>query len=321
MNEFIQLQDQITKEFKTVDSANQANHFKSKFIGKNGILTELLNQLKHLDAESKKKHGYEINKLKNLVTSLYSSFNENLDQSESIQTDYSIPVYVNKGSLHPLTLAIKQIHEIMQNFGFMYELGPSVEDTYYNFDALNIDHNHPSRDAKETFFTANNVLRTHTTAVQIRALESQKYTNNFRVYSIGDVYRRDDDATHLPMFHQIEGFVIDEEASIATLKYFLLNFLRKFFENDNISIRLRPGYFPFTEPSVEVDVKFENGKWLEILGAGIIRKNILSSYGHKNGFAFGIGLERITMIKFGINNMRNFVTNDYPWLQNYSSRR
>jgi len=148
-------------------------------------------------------------------------------------------------------------------------------------------------------------------------LESGKYKDNFRIYSIGDVYRRDDDSTHLPMFHQIEGFIVDEHASISTLKGFLLDFLSKFFEKDDVAIQLRPGYFPFTEPSMEVDVKFGNGKWLEILGAGMIRNDIMQKNGFKKGFAFGIGLERIVMIKFGIDEIHDLVSSNFPWLKKY----
>ncbi|QEK38542.1 phenylalanine--tRNA ligase subunit alpha [Candidatus Cytomitobacter primus] len=323
-NEINSIKQNIEEEISSCKDMKGLILVKSKFIGKEGILNAYLKKyLKNseLSNENKKSIGFEINQLKDFFNLFYrkkiSAFQNK--QIPTDQIDYSIPVSSAIGNLHPLSLSKEYIHKIMQEMGFIYEDGPSIEKEYYNFDALNISKNHPARNEKDTFFINDDVLRTHTTAVQIRALESQKYVDEFRIYSIGDVYRRDDDSTHLPMFHQIEGFIIDNSASISTLKGFLLDFLKKFFEKDDVEIRLRPGYFPFTEPSVEVDVKFENGKWLEILGAGMIRKNILSKYGYKKGFAFGIGLERITMIKFGITNIHDLTDNHYPWLKQYGN--
>ncbi len=315
---FNSLRDEIKNKIESSKNTKELNDAKSYFMGKNGVLTLHMKSLSSLKDVNKKEFGSNINKLKEEFFKLYAVKMSGFENKSNSDKDYTIPAYSQIGRLHPLTLAKEQIHIIMQKMGFHQEIGPSIESEYYNFDALNIHKNHPSRNDRDTFFVKDKLMRTHTTAVQIRALESGKHKDPFRIYSIGDVYRRDDDSTHLPMFHQIEGFVIDPNASIASLKGFLLNFLKKFFNRDDVDIRLRPGYFPFTEPSVEVDVKFDNGKWLEILGAGMIRKNILDKYGYKKGFAFGIGLERVAMIKFGLNNIRNFVENDYPWLKMHS---
>ncbi|QEK37976.1 phenylalanine--tRNA ligase subunit alpha [Candidatus Cytomitobacter indipagum] len=319
------IQLDITEHINQCNDIKDLNLAKSHFVGKDGIITTILRQCMKdpdINGEDKKIVGKKINDLKDFFSNLYKEkINEmqNLAQSAE-QVDFTIPVYSNIGKMHPLSLAKEQIHKIMQEMGFCHEKGPSIESEYYNFEALNIEKNHPARNEKDTFFVEENVLRTHTTSVQIRALESGKYKDNFRIYSIGDVYRRDDDSTHLPMFHQIEGFIVDDNASVSTLKGFLLDFLKKFFEKDDVEIQLRPGYFPFTEPSVEVDVKFDNGKWLEILGAGMIRKNILQKNGYKKGFAFGIGLERIAMIKFGISEIHDLVDNNLPWLKKYGSK-
>ncbi len=314
------LKSKIEEKLSFVKDQTQLLEVKSFFVGKDGLITSYVKQLSSMSNEEKKKFGSLINDIK---VDFFKLYKDKLDHFQSNQNksdcDYTAPINSQIGKMHPLSLAKEQVHIIMQEMGFNHEEGPSIESEYYNFDALNIGKDHPSRNAKDTFFVEKKVLRTHTTAVQIRALESGKYTDPFRIYSIGDVYRRDDDSTHLPMFHQIEGFIVEDSASVATLKGFLLNFLKKFFQRDDIEIRLRPGYFPFTEPSVEVDVKFENGKWLEILGAGMIRKNILKKYNYKKGFAFGIGLERITMIKFRLSNMHDLVENNYPWLCNYGS--
>lgn len=324
--QFEQIRLDILDCVEQAQDANSLNVIKSKFIGREGVLTLLLKQHMqdaNLDIENKKIVGQRINQLKDFFNEQYRvKLIELQNQIASAeQIDFTIPVYPNIGRIHPMSIAKQQIHRIMQEMGFVYEQGPSIESEYYNFDALNISKTHPSRNEKDTFFIKENhinkVLRTHTTPVQIRALESGKYKDNFRIYSIGDVYRRDDDSTHLPMFHQIEGFIVDEHASISTLKGFLLDFLSKFFEKDDVAIQLRPGYFPFTEPSMEVDVKFGNGKWLEILGAGMIRNDIMQKNGFKKGFAFGIGLERIVMIKFGIDEIHDLVSSNFPWLKKY----
>ncbi len=313
---------------KEVNTLEKLEKIKIDFLGKKGIFTSEISKLKNLSKEEKITNAKELNALKNKFLEFYEKYKDELDSNKKptpTKSDITLPVYDEVGKIHPLRSCRSRAIKIMKDLGFEFEDGPSVENCYYNFDALNIPKDHPSRNERDTFYIKEsadskekrNILRTHTTAVQIRALESGKYSDNFKVFSIGDVYRRDDDTTHLPMFHQIEGFVVSEEASLATLKHFLLSFLKMFFEKEDLEIRFRPGFFPFTEPSVEVDIKFKSGNWLELLGAGMIRKNIMEKYNMKKGFAFGIGLERITMIKLGLNNMNDFVKNDLYWLKTY----
>ena len=225
----------------------------------------------------------------------------------------------NKGTLHPISITIKKIESIFNSIGFSSADGPEIEDDYHNFTALNIPESHPARAMHDTFYLNKEyVLRTHTSSVQIRYMENNPPP--LRIISPGRVYRVDSDATHSPMFHQIEGLWIDKKISFANLKWVTQSFLQKFFENDKLKIRFRPSFFPFTEPSAEIDMEW-NGGWLEIGGCGMVHPNVLSQAGIDHdlfqGFAFGLGVERLAMLKYGINDLRPFFNHDIRFLNQF----
>ena len=224
------------------------------------------------------------------------------------------------GSVHPVTQVMERISGFFTRAGFNVERGPEVEDDYHNFEALNIPSHHPARAMHDTFyFDAHHLLRTHTSSVQIRTMESQDLP--IRIICPGRVYRCDSDQTHSPMFHQVEGLVIAKDASFAELKGLIVQFLNVFFEKE-LTVRFRPSYFPFTEPSAEVDIMDERGRWLEVLGCGMVHPNVLSSCGidpnEYKGFAFGLGVERFAMLRYDVNDLRLFFQNDVRFLQQFA---
>lgn len=236
--------------------------------------------------------------------------------------DVTLPAARRQGSFHPISHVIRTLRSIMHRQNFVEESGPSIESSFYNFTMLNIPEGHPARECHDTFLlNSGKLLRSHVSAVQARVLESGKYPPPFGVFSIGAAYRRDDDPTHLPMFNQIECFMVDKGITFAHLKGHLDVFLSSFFYPKKPIIRLRPSYFPFTEPSVEVDIRY-NDSWLEVLGAGMIRKNILDGCGYTacTGFAFGGGIERLSMIKYGIKNMSHFYENRLDFLSKFNNK-
>ncbi|MFD2166824.1 phenylalanine--tRNA ligase subunit alpha [Thalassotalea euphylliae] len=296
------------------------------FLGKKGQFTELMKGLSQLPKEEKPKAGQVINQAKQQVQKLLTERGEFL-RAEEIKAklaaesiDVTLPGNTSEiGGLHPVTRTIERIESFFSELGFEVKAGPEVEDDFHNFDALNIPEHHPARQDHDTFyFNPKLVLRTQTSGVQIRTMEAEKPP--LRIISPGRVYRNDYDQTHTPMFHQVEGLLVDKDVSFTHLKGILHDFLHNFFEED-LEIRFRPSYFPFTEPSAEVDVMGKNGKWLEVLGCGMVHPNVLKSVGidpeEYTGFAFGMGVERLTMLRYGVNDLRSFFENDLRLLKQF----
>ena len=224
----------------------------------------------------------------------------------------------NAGTLHPLTHSLADISGILESFGYEMWTGPEIEDDWHNFTALNTPVYHPARDMQDTFFLPNgNVMRTQTSAIQIRSME--KKGAPIKMFGIGATYRKEIDATHSPMFHQIEGLYIDKDITMSNLIGDVQEFLKRFFEMDNVELRIRPSYFPFTEPSIEIDMKWNGNKWLELMGSGMVHPNVLSNCGinpdEYQGFAFGFGWDRLAMLKYGLNDIRKFYDGDVRWLE------
>ena len=233
------------------------------------------------------------------------------------------PRHHNNGSYHPISLIIKKIENIFLEYGFDIHDGPEIETEHYNFESLNIAKNHPARDMHDTFyFDSQLLLRTHTSSVQIHAMETSSAP--FRVLAPGRVYRCDSDPTHSPMFHQIEGLCVDTDITFSNLKWILNNFIKEFFNSKSIKTRFRPSYFPFTEPSAEMDIMF-NGKWLEVLGCGMVHPNVLKNVNINpkkySGFAFGLGIERFAMLAYQIKDLRIFFENDINFLEQFKNIR
>ena len=296
-----------------------------RYLGKKGELTDLLKALGKLPAEHRPAAGAEINIAKQLVQDLLQIRKESLDNaainlrlaSETI--DVTLPGRgVDVGGLHPVTMVLQRIEQFFRGVGYDVVEGPEIEDDYHNFEALNIPQHHPARAMHDTFyFNPTLLLRTHTSPVQVRTMENRKPP--FRIICPGRVYRVDSDLTHTPMFHQVEGLLIDKESSFADLKGTIVEFLQVFFEKD-LQVRFRPSYFPFTEPSAEVDVFF-NGRWIEWGGCGMVNHKVLDACGvdtkKYSGFAFGMGLERTLMVKHGITDMHDIVEGDLRFTRQF----
>ncbi|MCV2885182.1 phenylalanine--tRNA ligase subunit alpha [Aestuariibacter sp. AA17] len=296
------------------------------FMGKKGQLTDLLKGLGKLSAEERPAEGQKINQAKGQIQQLIQARGEFLRDQElnaklaSETIDVTLPGRgTSVGGLHPVTRTINRIESFFSELGFSVKSGPEVEDGFHNFDALNIPDNHPARADHDTFyFNPDVMLRTQTSGVQIRTMEVEKPP--LRIISPGRVYRNDYDQTHTPMFHQVEGLMVDKNVSFTELKGILHDFLNNFFEED-LKVRFRPSYFPFTEPSAEVDVMGKNGKWLEVLGCGMVHPNVLRAVNidpeEYTGFAFGMGVERLTMLRYGVNDLRAFFENDLRFLKQF----
>ena len=304
-------------KFKEADSQDSLNSLKIEYLGKKGVLSSLVSQLSNASAERKPKLGKSINEFKSLIEESISSSLEKIEQSaldeqlskEAI--DVTLPLKSDIGSYHPVTLIAQEISNYFKNKGYVLREGPEIESEYFNFSALNIPENHPARDMHDTFyFEDGNLLRTHTSPVQIRSMELE--SPPLKILCPGKVFRCDSDQTHTPMFHQVEGLVVDKDINFAHLKNEILEFVESFFK-DNPKVRFRPSYFPFTEPSVEVDIQGENG-WLEIMGCGMVHPNVLKNVGLNpqvySGFAFGMGIERMTMLRYQISDIRMLFEND-----------
>jgi phenylalanyl-tRNA synthetase alpha chain len=297
-----------------------------QYLGKKGELTIQLQNLGKLPPEERREAGQEINKAKGAVQQAIVARKDALQAAELEQKlaaetiDVTLPGRrIENGGLHPVTRTIERIENFFGELGFTVQSGPEVEDDFHNFDALNIADDHPARTDHDTFFfNPKLMLRTHTSGVQIRTLEENQPP--LRFIAPGRVYRNDYDQTHTPMFHQVEGMLIDENVNFGHLKGILNDFLTNFFEEE-LEVRFRPSYFPFTEPSAEVDVKRKDGKWLEILGCGMVHPNVLRAVGidpeKYSGFAFGIGIERLTMLRYGVNDLRAFFENDLRFLKQF----
>ena len=308
------------------------------FLGKKGELTNLLKGLGKLSKEERPIMGEAINEAKFKIQNLIDSRKEELEEVAlqkrilEERIDVTLPGRnIEKGGLHPITQTLHHIQNIFAKAGFEIEIGPEIEDDFHNFSALNIPEHHPARAMHDTFyFDANTVLRTHTSPVQIRTLQRQKPP--VRVIAPGKVYRCDSDVTHTPMFHQVEGLIVDKEASFAQLKGLLIDFLRAYFEKDDLKVRFRPSYFPFTEPSAEADIECvicggdgcrvcKKSGWLEVLGCGVVHPNVLSAVkidpNEFSGLAFGMGVERLAMLRYSVNDLRLFFENDIRFLNQF----
>ncbi len=313
----------------TVAELEQA---KSRFLGKSGALTELLKGLGKLPPEEKPKAGAAINEAKARVEELLAARRDailaaELDQRLAAESvDVTLPGRRQSGGgLHPISRAQERIEFLFASMGFSVADGPEIENDFYNFTALRMFPDHPSRSMQDTFYVADSdkVLRTHTSPVQIRYMQSHEPP--IRIICPGRVYRVDHDATHSPMFHQIEGLWVDEGVSLADLKGTVTQFCRAFFERDDIAIRFRPSYFPFVEPGVEIDMEWERKdgevKYLEIGGAGVVHPDVLRNGNidpeRYSGFAFGMGLDRLAMLKYGVNDLRLFFDNDLKFLRQF----
>ena len=333
-----QITDIIAK-INTEQDPKALENIRVEYLGKNGVITGLLKQMGTIAEAERKAFGSQVNDFKNQVQDAINARKHILDQAElekklkSEWIDLSLPARdANQGKIHPISQAIAEVTEIFASLGFAVAEGPEIEDDFHNFDALNIPAEHPARQMHDTFYMPGNLLlRTHTSNIEIRYMLNNKPP--FKIIAPGRVYRCDSDATHAPMFHQIEGLYIDKNINMANLKWTIIQFLKAFFEKDNIPVRFRPSFFPFTEPSVEVDIGCmrtkndlvigEGGDWLEILGCGMTHPNVLKNVGIDpkiyQGFAFGMGVERLAMLKYGISDLRDFFGCDYRWLKHYGS--
>lgn len=296
------------------------------YLGKNGALTARLKNLSKLPADERPAAGQEINRAKKQVQESISAKRSALesdaleDRLAADKVDVTLPGRgMALGGRHPVSRAAKRIEKIFRDAGFGVRTGPEIEDDYHNFTALNIPENHPARAMHDTFyFPGGKLLRTHTSPVQIRSMAEEGVP--IRIISPGRVYRCDSDQTHTPMFHQVEGLVIDRGVSFANLKAVLHQFVESYFER-KAALRFRASYFPFTEPSAEVDIEWEKGKWLEILGCGMVHPNVLEMAGvdpeEFTGYAFGMGIDRLAMLRYGVNDIRTFFDNDLRFLRQF----
>ena len=316
-------------------------------LGKKGSISDLLKSLGVMSPDERKTAGPAINTLKERVTDALTARKSDLRDAAinarliTEKVDVTLPVAqspAERGRIHPISQVIDEITAIFGDLGFAIAEGPDIETDYYNFTALNFPDGHPAREMHDTFFMqpgpdgTSKVLRTHTSPVQIRTMEAQKPP--IRIVIPGKTYRMDSDATHTPMFHQLEGLVIDKSANVANMKWVLTEFCKAFFEVPSLNMRMRPSYFPFTEPSLEVDiqcdrsggeVKFGQGTdWLEILGCGMVHPNVLRAGGldpdEFQGFAWGMGIDRLAMLKYGMPDLRAFFDADVRWLAHYGFR-
>ncbi len=330
-------EDHIKNKAKTL---NELSDIRIKYLGKKGELTLILRGMGSLSAEERPKVGKIVNEARAEIENLLAEKTKSLKASELANKLASEKIDVTlsgrqhmAGHLHPLTLTLNRIKDIFLAMGFSVEEGPEIERDYFNFEALNLPKDHPARDMQDSFYITEEILmRTQTSPVQARTMQSHEPNSPIRMIAPGRVYRRDDyDATHSPMFTQVEGLVIDKDISFADLKGTLELFLRQIF-NENVGVRFRPSFFPFTEPSTEVDISCVmcHGKgcrvckgtgWLEILGAGMVHPHVLEMSGYDpkkvSGFAFGLGVERIAMLSYGIDDLRLFYDNDMRFLSQF----
>lgn len=331
MADLTHLISEAQADFASSATMNDLEVAKAKYLGKTGLLTEALKGLGKLSNEERPAAGAAINVVKQGVESALSARREallNAEQAKQLaqeSIDVTLPARAqSQGGLHPVTLTLQRIEQLFHSIGFEVATGPEIETDFYNFTALNIPEDHPARAMHDTFYIDEaNVLRTHTSPVQVRYMENALKTNKtppLKIIAPGRVYRVDSDATHSPMFHQVEGLWVDEDISFANLKGVVQDFLQKFFERDDLTVRFRPSFFPFTEPSAEMDMSW-NGGWLEIGGCGMVHPEVFK---HVNidsekyrGFAFGLGVERLTMLRYGVNDLRHFFNNDLRFLSQF----
>jgi phenylalanyl-tRNA synthetase alpha chain len=348
MNEVEALKSGLVADIESADTLDALEALRVGALGKSGVVTALLKTLGAMSPEERLERGPAIHGLREAVTAAIATRKAALEQAAldarlaSERVDMTLPApETSAGSIHPVSQVMDELAEIFADLGFSVATGPEIEDDWHNFTALNIPETHPARAMHDTFYFPDQdaqgrsmLLRTHTSPVQIRAMTAAPPP--FRIIAPGRVYRSDSDATHTPMFHQIEGLVIDKGIHLGHLKWTLETFLKAFFERDDITLRLRPSYFPFTEPSVEVDVGYtiENGQrviggsgdapgggWMEVLGSGMVHRRVIEACGLDpdvwQGFAFGTGVDRLAMLKYGMNDLRAFFDGDLRWLKHY----
>ena len=339
MSDLKKLKDEFLSKLRGKSNLSEINQIKSELFGKNGLISTQFKKIGTIAESEKKKFASDLNIIKDELQSLINSkineaenteINKKLEQE---RIDITLPErsFV-RGKIHPVSQTIDEISSIFSEIGFSVEEGPDVENEYNNFTALNTPENHPARDMHDTFYLdekKQNLLRTHTSPVQIRTMIKDKPP--FKIIAPGRTYRSDSDQTHAPMFHQVEGLHIDKDINMGHLKGCLNYFIKEFFEVDKIKMRFRPSHFPFTEPSAEVDIGYElkdgkivigeGDKWLEILGCGMVHPNVLKNVNVNpdkyQGYAFGIGIDRLGMLKYGINDLRAFFETDYRWLNHF----
>ncbi len=336
--ELDKLVEQAKQAISNVSDAKALDEIRVQYLGKKGEITSRMKQLGSLSAEERPKAGQVINQAKQQVQQALEAKKTELETAllneklagETI--DVTLPGRsIPAGGLHPVTRTMQRIEKLFSQMGFSSAVGPEIEDDYHNFEALNIPESHPARAMHDTFyFNDNTVLRTHTSPVQIRVMEKQNPP--IRVIAPGRVYRCDSDITHTPMFHQVEGLVVDQKVTFSDLKALLIDFLQHFFECEDLEVRFRPSYFPFTEPSAEADIQCvmcsgegcrvcSHTGWLEVLGCGMVHPNVFKSVKFDTekytGLAFGMGVERLAMLRYGVNDLRLFYENDVRFLKQF----
>ena len=333
-NNLDQIHQKGLEELEAAESSNDIQDLSVRYLGRKGILTQFLRNISNLPAEQRPTAGKKANEIKTILDNAFKQAAEKFGSAGAAKDDgidVSLPGRaVKAGYLHPITQINNQMCDIFSSLGFDIAEGPEVESDYYNFEALNFPKDHPARDMQDTFFVSEDVvLRTHTSPLQIRTMEKQPPP--VRIVCPGKVYRCDSDLTHTPMFHQVEGLLVDENISFGDLKGVLTTFVHQMFD-DQTSLRFRPSFFPFTEPSAEVDILCVmcRGKgcrvcshtgWIEILGSGMVHPALYENVGYDadryTGFAFGMGVERIAMLKYGIDDIRKFFDNDMRFLEQF----
>ena len=339
MSDIIKIKDEYLNKLKEISDVKEINQLKSELFGKSGKISNEFKKMGSLNSEDRKKTSSELNDAKNELQNLIEKKIKDIEINEinlklkNERVDVTLPGRsFKRGKIHPVSQVIDEISSIFSEIGFSVEEGPDVENEYNNFTALNTPENHPARDMHDTFYLDKNkkfLLRTHTSPVQVRTMLDGKPP--FKIIAPGRTYRSDSDQTHSPMFHQVEGLHIDKNINMSHLKGCLNYFIKEFFEVDKIKMRFRPSHFPFTEPSAEVDIGYElkdgkiiigeGDKWLEILGCGMVHPNVLKNVkvdpNKYQGYAFGIGIDRLAMLKYGINDLRAFFETDYRWLSHF----
>lgn len=333
MTDLQSLLDKAKKSIAKVKTSRELDEVKQEYLGKNGYVASKMKLLKDLDPEQRKIFGKDLNEFKGTLFTLISKKSGVLELQEinaklrAEAIDVTLPErYSQAGTIHPISKTIKDISDIFISMGFSVEEGPDIEDDFHNFSALNIDEDHPARQMHDTFYVDDfkgnmGVLRTHTSPVQIRTMSNGKPP--FRFIAPGRVYRCDSDATHTPMFHQVEGVCIDKDINMSHLKWCVENLITRFF-GKKVKMRFRPSFFPFTEPSAEVDILSDDGTWLEVMGCGMVHPRVLQNVGidsdKYHGFAFGLGIERFAMLKYSIKDLRTFFDCDVRWSQQFGCR-
>jgi phenylalanyl-tRNA synthetase alpha chain len=327
-NELDRIVTTALAEFAQCDDPASLENAKARYLGKTGALTEQLKALSKLPAAERPAVGAQINDAKGKLEAALNARRAALADAKLERVlaaealDVTLPGRgLGVGALHPLTRTLDRVELLFRSLGFEVADGPEIEDDFHNFTALNTPENHPARSMQDTFYVEGGmVLRTHTSPIQIRYMET--HAPPIKIIAPGRVYRVDSDATHSPMFHQVEGLWIDHDVTFADLKSVLTEFLHRFFERDDIRIRFRPSFFPFTEPSAEVDMAFGAGDWLEIFGSGQVHPNVLRAVGLDpeiwQGFAFGMGPDRLAMLRYGVTDLRLFYENDLRFLAQFA---